>query len=51
MNIIRIFESTTTISETINNTLLELIDSTIESYYADNKVNSTTSSQQEDVLS
>ncbi|WP_186278737.1 hypothetical protein [Lysinibacillus sp. BW-2-10] len=49
MNIVRIFESTTSTSENIKTTLLELIDSTIESYYANNKVNSTTSSQQEDV--
>ncbi|WP_336046151.1 hypothetical protein [Solibacillus ferritrahens] len=49
MNIIRIFESTTSATENINNTLLESIDSTIDSYYAELKVNSTTSSQQEDV--
>lgn len=49
MDIVRIFESTTSTSENIKTTLLELIDSTIESYYADNKVNSTTSSQQGDV--
>lgn len=49
MNIIRIFESTTSTTENIKATLLELIDSAIESYYAELKVNSTTSSQQEDV--
>ena len=47
MNIIRIFEPTTPIAEHVKATLLELIDSAIDSYYADIKVNSTTSSQQE----
>lgn len=49
MNITRFFESNTSNTENIKSTLLELIDSTIESYYAELKVNSTTSSQQEDV--
>lgn len=49
MNITRIFESDTSNTENINTTLLELIDSAIDSYYAELKVNSTTSSQQEDV--
>lgn len=49
MNITRIFELTTSNTENIKVTLLELIDSAVESYYAELKVNSTTSSQQEDV--
>lgn len=49
MNITRFFESNTSNTENIKATLLELIYSTIESYYAELKVNSTTSSQQEDV--
>lgn len=49
MDIIRIFEPTSSTTENIKTTLLELIDSAVESYYAESKVNSTTSSQQEDV--
>lgn len=49
MDITRIFESTTSNTENIKATLLELIDSAADSYYAELKVNSTTSSQQEDV--
>lgn len=49
MQILRKFEAEGNTTENIKATLIELIDSTINSHYAEFKVNSTTSSQKEDV--